>query len=108
MYLGSAVAKYTGESLHHRVRESDYFDKKEYAKALTDAYMKLDKELAEGIYIYMSKERRRECGIDRIYIYIDQSFICDPSGCTAITALIIPEEKAIYAVCKFYRVIREI
>ncbi|CAO3677847.1 unnamed protein product [Rhizopus microsporus] len=71
---GSAVAKYTGESLHHRVRESDYFDKKEYAKALTDAYMKLDKELAE-----------------------DQSFICDPSGCTAITALIIPEEKAIYA-----------
>ena len=43
-----------------------------------------------------------------IYTYIDQSFICDPSGCTAITALIIPEEKAIYAVCKFYRVIRKV
>lgn len=70
MHLGSAVAKYTGESLHHRVRESDYFDKKEYAKALTDAYMKLDKELAEGMYIYMSKARRHECDIDHINIYI--------------------------------------
>lgn len=54
----------------------------------------------------MRKARRRECGID--HIYIDQSFICDPSGCTAITALIIPEEKAIYAVCKLYRVIRKV
>ncbi|CAO3670507.1 unnamed protein product [Rhizopus stolonifer] len=70
---GSAVANYTGKTLHHRVRHSEYFDKKEYAKAFTDAYLKLDKELSE-----------------------DQSFINDPSGCTAVTALITPDQKSIF------------
>jgi protein phosphatase 2C family protein 2/3 len=70
---GSAVAKYTGESLHRHVRSSEYFDKKEYIRALTDAYLKIDKELAE-----------------------DQSFISDPSGCTAVTALITPDQKSIF------------
>ncbi|CAO3695766.1 unnamed protein product [Rhizopus stolonifer] len=70
---GSSVAKYTGLTLHNRVRESVHFDKKEYVEALTKAYLALDKELSE-----------------------DQSFMGDPSGCTAVTALITPDQKSIF------------
>ncbi|KAI8332400.1 phosphatase 2C-like domain-containing protein [Chlamydoabsidia padenii] len=71
---GSTVAKYTGNILHHKVRESQFFDKREYRSALKDAFLTIDKELQE-----------------------DQNFTGDPSGCTAITVLITPENKLFVA-----------
>lgn len=50
LFLGSTVAQYTGQTLHHRVIESAFFEKKEYAKALVDSYLLLDRELLEGIH----------------------------------------------------------
>ncbi|KAG2204210.1 hypothetical protein INT46_004583 [Mucor plumbeus] len=70
---GSTVAQYTGQTLHHRVIESAHYKENEYAKALVDAYMKLDVELLQ-----------------------DQNFAYDPSGCTAVTALVTPDQKSIF------------
>jgi hypothetical protein len=46
--LGSTVAEYTGNVLHHKVRSSPYFDKKEYRLALKDAFLTIDQDLKEG------------------------------------------------------------
>ncbi|KAI9480597.1 MAG: phosphatase 2C-like domain-containing protein [Benjaminiella poitrasii] len=70
---GSTIAQHTGQTLHHRVIESQFFEKKDYSKALIDAYMKLDDELIK-----------------------DQNFSYDPSGCTAVTALMTPDQKFIF------------
>lgn len=57
-YVGSSIAHYTGQTLYKKVLESEHFAKKEYAKALTDAFLTLDKCLIEGnnamffFYIY--------------------------------------------------------
>ncbi|KAI8636572.1 phosphatase 2C-like domain-containing protein [Parasitella parasitica] len=79
---GSTVAQYTGQTLHHRVIESSYFKEKEYTKALVDAYMKLDAELLKVSFV------SDDC--------LDQNFAYDPSGCTAVTALVTPDQKSIF------------
>ncbi|KAF7722519.1 Protein phosphatase 2C 2 [Apophysomyces ossiformis] len=71
---GSAVAKYTGQSLHRHIRESPHFDKKEYKEALKDGFLALDKELSQ-----------------------DRNFEFDPSGCTAVTALVTPDNRIFVA-----------
>ncbi|KAI8876315.1 protein serine/threonine phosphatase 2C [Backusella circina FSU 941] len=70
---GSTVAIRTGQGLHELVRKSEFFDKKEYKKALIDAYMTMDRGLIE-----------------------DHTFQHDPSGCTAVTALVTPDQKSIF------------
>ena len=42
------MAQYTGQTLHHKVLESPAFEKKDYAKALVESYLLLDKLLLEG------------------------------------------------------------
>ncbi|KAG2232644.1 hypothetical protein INT48_004244 [Thamnidium elegans] len=71
---GSSIAHYTGQTLYKKVLESEYFEKKEYAKAMTDAFLTLDKCLIE-----------------------DNDFAYDPSGCTAVTALVTDEDEIIVA-----------
>ncbi|KAI9026571.1 phosphatase 2C-like domain-containing protein [Phycomyces nitens] len=71
---GFTVAQYTGKRLHRKVYESEYFAKKQYAEAMRDAFLGIDRELSE-----------------------DNSYAGDPSGCTAVTALVTPEKKIIVA-----------
>ncbi|KAI8340016.1 phosphatase 2C-domain-containing protein [Chlamydoabsidia padenii] len=66
---GSTVAEYTGNVLHNKVRSSPFFDKKEYRLALKDAFLTIDQDLKE-----------------------DPNFAYDPSGCTAVTALLTPDK----------------
>ncbi|KAI8984493.1 phosphatase 2C-like domain-containing protein [Mycotypha africana] len=66
---GSTIAQYTGQTLYKKVLESQHFEKKEYAEALKDAFKSLDKSLLE-----------------------DNNFAYDPSGCTAVAALITDDD----------------
>jgi hypothetical protein len=71
--------------------ESEYFAKKEYQKALTDAFLQLDKSLIEGKGVNAFREKER-------FIYmllLDNNFAYDPSGCTAVTALVTDENEII-------------
>ncbi|CEP12123.1 hypothetical protein [Parasitella parasitica] len=86
---GSTIAQYTGQTLHHRVIESSHFREKEYKQALVDAYMKLDDELLNG--------KPRTFKIRFVSdTPLDQNFAYDPSGCTAVTALVTPDQKSIF------------
>lgn len=49
--IGSSIAHYTGQTLYKKVLESKYFETKEYAKAMTDGFLALDKSLIEGMSI---------------------------------------------------------
>lgn len=46
--VGSSIAHYTGQTLYKKVLESNYFKEKDYEKAMTDAFLALDKSLIEG------------------------------------------------------------
>lgn len=71
---GSSIAHYTGQTLYKKVLESKYFKEKDYEKAMTDAFLALDKSLIE-----------------------DNNFAYDPSGCTAVAALVTDEDEIIVA-----------
>lgn len=94
IFTGSTVAQYTGQTLHHRVVESAHFKEKNYAKALVDAYLKLDVELLQG---NVEKWILVSYGV-LIEGCLDQNFAYDPSGCTAVTALVTPDQKSIFVV----------
>ncbi|KAI9282651.1 phosphatase 2C-like domain-containing protein [Sporodiniella umbellata] len=71
---GSTIAQYTGESLYRKLLESEHFKKKEYKEAFKDAFLSLDKDLLA-----------------------DSKYATDPSGCTAVTALITQDNHIIVA-----------
>ncbi|KAI8639641.1 phosphatase 2C-like domain-containing protein [Parasitella parasitica] len=62
---GSTIAQYTGQKLHEKVAENKHFESKEYGKALKEAFLELDNCLTN-----------------------DPNFAYDPSGCTAVVALL--------------------
>ncbi|KAK4521609.1 uncharacterized protein ATC70_004138 [Mucor velutinosus] len=62
---GSTIAQYTGQTLYKKVLESKHFEKKQYPEALKDAFLELDSSLIN-----------------------DNNFAYDPSGCTAVVALL--------------------
>lgn len=48
LYVGSTVAQYTGQTLHHRVIENPFFQKRDYTSALVQSFLGLDRELIKG------------------------------------------------------------
>lgn len=56
-WIGSTIAQYTGQTLFKKVFESKFFEKKEYAKAMTDGFLTLDKELSEGKHLLKTKQK---------------------------------------------------
>ncbi|KAI7864229.1 phosphatase 2C-like domain-containing protein [Spinellus fusiger] len=71
---GATVAQYTGKRLHRKVYDSEFFAKQQYSEAMRDAYMNMDKELRE-----------------------DSNYAFDPSGCTAVSALVTPDQRILVA-----------
>ncbi|KAI7857112.1 phosphatase 2C-like domain-containing protein [Circinella umbellata] len=71
---GATIAQYTGQILHKKIRESSHFDKNEFKEALKDGFISIDKDLSE-----------------------DGNFAYDPSGCTAVTALVTPDNRIFVA-----------
>jgi len=49
---GPSVAKYSGEHLHWKLIEEEAFDKKDFKKALKDAYLNIDKDMLTGKTYY--------------------------------------------------------
>lgn len=46
--VGSEVAKYSGEHLHHRILDSDAFREKKVHDALKQGYLGIDEDLRAG------------------------------------------------------------
>lgn len=71
---GSAVAKFTGTTIHSRLAALDSYKSGDYDKALKTLYLKTDEDLRA-----------------------DPSFFNDPSGCTAVSALLTLDGRIIVA-----------
>ncbi|KAK4684189.1 protein phosphatase PTC2/3, partial [Tremellales sp. Uapishka_1] len=71
---GSAVAKFTGTTIHSRLASLDAYKSGEYEKALKQVFLKTDEDLRA-----------------------DPSFFNDPSGCTAVVGLITTDGRIIVA-----------
>lgn len=71
---GSAVAKFTGTTIHERLAALDSYKNGDYEKALKTLYLKTDEDLRA-----------------------DPSFFQDPSGCTAVSALLTLDGRIIVA-----------
>lgn len=71
---GSAVAKFTGTTIHNRLAALESYKAGDYEKALKTLYLKTDEDLRA-----------------------DPNFFNDPSGCTAVSSIITPDGKIIVA-----------
>ncbi|GAA5930186.1 PP2C family serine/threonine-protein phosphatase [Sporobolomyces koalae] len=65
---GSTVAKFAGDTVHHRLAANDYFPKKQWNDALKRAFLETDEDLRAN-----------------------PDFRGDPSGCTAVGVIVTPE-----------------
>lgn len=67
---GQNVAKYSGEQLHKRIANDEAFKREEFKVAIKNGFLGTDSDLKK-----------------------DPEFTNDPSGCTAVTALITPDNR---------------
>ncbi|BGP27668.1 Protein phosphatase 2C 2 [Rhodotorula toruloides] len=71
---GSAVAKFAGDTVHGRLAANEFFKKRDWEASLKRAYLETDEDLRAN-----------------------PDFRGDPSGCTAVSAIITPELNIICA-----------
>ncbi|BGP43534.1 Protein phosphatase 2C 2 [Rhodotorula kratochvilovae] len=71
---GSTVAKFAGDTVHSRLAANDFFKRKDWEASLKRAYLETDEDLRAN-----------------------PDFRGDPSGCTAVSAIITPERNIICA-----------
>ncbi|KAL1916260.1 uncharacterized protein VTP21DRAFT_5877 [Calcarisporiella thermophila] len=67
---GNGVAKYSGKQLHMRIAKDEAFKKRDYATAIKNGFLGTDVDLRE-----------------------DPEYVNEPSGCTAVVALITPDNR---------------
>ncbi|GAA5906085.1 PP2C family serine/threonine-protein phosphatase [Sporobolomyces salmoneus] len=65
---GSTVAKFAGDTVHHRLAANEFYKKKEWNAALKRAFLETDEDLRAN-----------------------PDFKGDPSGCTAVGVIVTPE-----------------
>ncbi|KAM0753554.1 PP2C-domain-containing protein [Meredithblackwellia eburnea MCA 4105] len=71
---GSSVARFAGDTVHHRLAANDFFKNKDYLASMKRAFLETDEDLRAN-----------------------PDFRGDPSGCTAVAALVTPDFKIICA-----------
>ncbi|PLW38230.1 hypothetical protein PCASD_19198 [Puccinia coronata f. sp. avenae] len=71
---GAAVAKFSGDTVHFRLRSTPEYQSGDYQAALKRAFLATDEDLRSN-----------------------PEFLNDPSGCTAVAALITPDGKILVA-----------
>lgn len=87
---GSTVAKFTGETLHGRLAASEEYKSGMYEAALKRAFLATDEDLraSESSNLRMSETGSAD------HLALDPAFSNDPSGCTAVAALLVADQKA--------------
>ncbi|GAA5917800.1 hypothetical protein JCM6882_004549 [Rhodosporidiobolus microsporus] len=71
---GSTVAKFAGDTVHHRLAANEHFKKQDWEASLKRAFLETDEDLRAN-----------------------PDFRGDPSGCTAVATIITPERNIICA-----------
>lgn len=90
--LGSSVARFAGQNVYKRLVTEETYKAKEYEKALKRAFLGTDEDLLASTLPWFSNHFS-----SLLNYHSDPSSSRDPSGCTAVAALITADNK-IYVV----------
>lgn len=85
---GGTVAKYAGRNVHKRLLSEEAYKEKRYEEALKRAFLGTDEDMLAGAYLV--NVRPLPLLID--CLSIDPSHSRDPSGCTAVAALVTKDK----------------
>ena len=88
LYAGAAVARFAGRNVHKRLTAEDAYHEKQYNAALKKAFLGTDEDIRAGSSS-LSTLRLTQFELRRV----DPSFFHDPSGCTAVAALLTSDRK---------------
>ena len=83
---GQSVAKYSGAQLHRKIIADENFSKGNYALAIKYGFLKCDQDLRSGGCVYWMLSTISTP--DSAFLNLDPSYANDPSGCTAVAAVI--------------------
>lgn len=59
--IGSTVAKFAGDTVHHRLAANQHFQKKDWNAALKRAFLETDEDLRASTYPSLNSSRRKRC-----------------------------------------------
>lgn len=88
---GGSIARFSGENVHKRLISEDAYKSKQWDDALKNAFLGTDEDIRAGMSFQL-----RLTSISlffSFYLYdgvssLDTRFFRDPSGCTAVAALV--------------------
>lgn len=89
---GSTVAKFAGKNVHKRLLAEETYRQKRYDEAMKSAFLGTDEDLLAGMSPHY------HLGTIATLNFKDPAHTRDPSGCTAVAALLTHDGK-IYVVC---------
>ena len=90
---GGTVAKFAAQNVHKRLVKEEAYEKKNYEEALKRAFLGTDEDLLAGETIRATHPPTQLIPLP----LLDPAHVRDPSGCTAVAALITADNK-IYVV----------
>lgn len=90
---GSTVAKFAGKNVHKRLLAEETYRQKRYDEAMKRAFLGTDEDLLAGTSLH------HRLGTVITSNLKDPAHTRDPSGCTAVAAL-LTHDKKIYVVCR--------
>jgi hypothetical protein len=93
--LGGSVAKFAGSNVHKRLVSEESYREKRYEEALKRAFLGTDEDLLASQSQY--SRCCRDLSISEPWFLTDTAHTRDPSGCTAVAALVTGDGK-IYVV----------
>lgn len=89
-FLGATVARFAGQHLHKRLVAEESYKSGNYGEALKKAFLGTDEDLLASVYLFLLRFSLSNL--------TDPAHTRDPSGCTAVAALVTHDNK-IYVVC---------
>jgi protein phosphatase 2C family protein 2/3 len=89
--LGSSVAKFAGQNVHKRLVTEETYKNDDFEAALKKAFLGTDEDILASQFIIFFVTSHLD-------VSVDPAHTRDPSGCTAVAALLTHDNK-IYVVC---------
>jgi protein phosphatase PTC2/3 len=85
-YTGGSVARFAGQNVHRRLVQEESYQQQNYEDAMRRAFLGTDEDLLAGA-CYSSS------GCKYADLASDPAYTRDPSGCTAVSALVTKDNR---------------
>jgi hypothetical protein len=85
-FTGGSVARFAGQNVHRRLVQEESYQQQNYEDAMRRAFLGTDEDLLAGACHSSS-------GCKYADLASDPAYTRDPSGCTAVTALVTKDNR---------------